>query len=177
MCPSRDKQISKMCYIHCYCCCCKVTSVVSDSVWSHRRQPTRLLCPWDSPGKNTGVGCHFLLPCVKVKNESEVIQSCLTLSDPTDHSLPGSPIYGTFQARVLEWGAIAFSNIHCYSVTKLCPTLPPHELQMPGLSVQHYFPEFSQAHLHWVIDTTQPSHPLLPPSPLALNFFHHQGLF
>ena len=82
---------------------------MSDSVRPHRRQPTRLLCPWDSPGKSTGVGCHFLLQCMKVKSESEVPQSCPTLSDPMDCSLPGSSIPGIFQARVLEWGAIAFS--------------------------------------------------------------------
>ena len=83
---------------------------MSDSVRSHRRQPTRLPRPWDSPGKNTGVGCHFLLQCVKVKSESEVAQSYLTLQDPMDCSLPGSSIHGVFQARVLEWGAIAFSG-------------------------------------------------------------------
>ena len=77
---------------------------------THRRQPTRLARPWDTPGKNTGVGCHFLLQCMKVKSESEVVQSCLTLSDPMDFSLPGSSIHGIFQARVLEWGAIAFSK-------------------------------------------------------------------
>ena len=71
-----------------------------------RRQPTRLPRPWDSPDKNTGVGCHFLLQCRKVKRESEVAQLCPTLSDPTDCSLPGSSVYGIFQARVLEWGAI-----------------------------------------------------------------------
>ena len=76
----------------------------------HRRQPTRLLCPWDSPGKNTGVGCYFLLQCMKVKSESEVTQSCPTLCDPIDFSLPGSSAHGIFQARVLEWGAIAFSE-------------------------------------------------------------------
>ena len=70
-----------------------------------------LLCPWDSPGKNTGVGCHFLLQCMKGKSESEVAQSCPTLCDPMDCCLPGSSIHGIFQARVLEWGAIAFSNI------------------------------------------------------------------
>ena len=91
------------------CCCCYVASVVSDSVRPHRRQPTRLRCPWDSPGKNTGVGCHFLLQCMKVKSESEVAQSCLTLSEPMDCSPPGSSVHGIFQARVLEWGAIAFS--------------------------------------------------------------------
>ena len=82
---------------------------MSNSVRPHRRQPTRLPCPWDSPGKNSGVGCHFLLQCTKVKSESEVAQSCLTLSDPMDCSLPGSSIHGIFQARVLEWGAIASS--------------------------------------------------------------------
>ena len=75
-----------------------------------RQQLTRLPCPWDSPGKNTGVGCHFLLECMKVKSESEVAQSCPTLSDPMDCSLPGSPVPGILQARVLEWGAIAFSK-------------------------------------------------------------------
>ena len=140
-------------------CHCEVTSVVSDPVRPHRRQPTRLVCPWDSPGKNTGVwvamsfsreetmlcyakslqscptlcdpidgshqappslgfsreehwslGCHFLLQCMKVKSESEVAQSCPTLSDRMDCSLPGSSIHGIFQAKVLEWGAIAFSR-------------------------------------------------------------------
>ena len=67
--------------------------------------------PWDSPGKNTGVGCHFLLQCMKVKSESEVAQSCPTLSNPMDCSLTGSSVHGIFQARVLEWGAIAFSDI------------------------------------------------------------------
>ena len=90
------------------CCYCCVASVVSDSVRPHRRKPTRLPRPWDSPGKNTGVGCHFLLQCMKVK--SEVSQSCPTLSDPMDCSPPGSSVYGIFQARVLEWGAIAFYN-------------------------------------------------------------------
>jgi len=82
---------------------------VSDSVRTQRWQPTRLPRPWDSPGKNTGVGCHFLLQCMKVKSESEVAQSRLTPSDPMDCSLPGSSTHGIFQARVLEWGAIAFS--------------------------------------------------------------------
>ena len=86
----------------------------------HGLQPTRLLCPWDFPGKNTGVGCHFLLQCRKVKSESEVAQSCPTLSDPMDCSLPGSSVHGVFQARVLEWGAIAFSETSYYSC--LIPT-------------------------------------------------------
>ena len=80
-----------------------------DSVRPHRQQPTRLPRPWDSSGKNTGVGCHFLLQCLKVKSESEVAQSCPTLSDPMDCSPPGSSIHGIFQVRVLESGAITFS--------------------------------------------------------------------
>ena len=75
--------------------------------------PTRLPCPWDSQGKNTGVGCYFLLQCMKMKSESEAAQSCLTLSDPMGCSLPGSSIYGIFQATVLERGAIAFSAFPC----------------------------------------------------------------
>ena len=84
---------------------------MSDSVRPHRWQPTKLRCPSDSPGKNIGVGCHFLLQCMKVKSESEVAQSCLTLSNPMDCSLPGSSFHGIFQARILEWGAIAFSEV------------------------------------------------------------------
>ena len=83
---------------------------MSDSVRPHRRQTTRLPHPWDSPGKNAGVGCHFLLQCMKVKSESEAAQSYPTLSDHMDCSLPGSSVHGIFQARVLEWVAIAFSE-------------------------------------------------------------------
>ena len=92
---------------------------MSDSVRPHRRQPPRLPRPWDSPGKNTGVGCHFLLQCMKVKSESEVAQSCPTLSDPMDRSPPGSSTHGFFQARVLEWCAFAFSALNP-SVSKSC---------------------------------------------------------
>ena len=94
---------------------------MSDSVRPHRWQPTRLPHLWDSPDKNTGVGCHFLLQCMKVKSESEVTQSCLTLSDPMDCSLLGSSIHGIFQARVLEWGAIAFSGPATWrAINKIC---------------------------------------------------------
>ena len=95
---------------------------MTDSVRPHRRQPTRLPRPWDSPGKNTGVGCHFLLQCMKVKWKwSHSVVS--NLSDPMDCSLPGSSVHGTFQARVLEWGAIAFSGIYAYAYTH---TFSPH---------------------------------------------------
>ena len=97
----------------CCCCCCCVASVVSDSVPSYGQQSTRLRRSWDSPGKNTGVGCHFLLQCMKVKSESEVAQSCPTLSDCMDCSLPGSSVHGIFQARVLEWGAIVDNILFC----------------------------------------------------------------
>jgi len=96
---------------------------MSDSVRPQRQQPTRLPRPWDSPGKNTGVGCHFLLQCMKVKNESEVTQSCPTLSHPMDCSLPGSSVHGIFQARVLEWGTIAFSRGYVLGIINLLSAL------------------------------------------------------
>ena len=104
------------------CCCCYVDSVVSDSMRPHRRQPTRLPRPWDSPSKNTGVGCHFLLQCMKVKSESEGTQWCLTFSDPMDCSLPGFSIHGIFQARVLQWGAFAFSRLQQHGRPKADPS-------------------------------------------------------
>ena len=85
-----------------------------DSTRAHRRQPTRLPRPWDSPGNNTGVGCHFLFQCMNVKSESEVAQLCPTPSDPMDCSQPGPSIHGIFQARVLEWGAISYSKIYLF---------------------------------------------------------------
>ena len=97
---------------------------MSDSVRPHRRQPTRLPHPWDSPVKNTGVGCHFLLQCMKVKSESEVAQSFSTLCNPMDCSPPGSSIHGIFQAGVLEWGAIAFSGWSYNLLTN--PLIPLH---------------------------------------------------
>ena len=101
-------------------------SVMSNSVGPHRHQPTRLLHPWDSPGKNTGVGCHFLLQCRKVKSESEVAQSCPTLSNPMDCSPPGSSVHEIFQARVLEWVAIAFSAKIPYVQAMAMKLRPPY---------------------------------------------------
>ena len=114
----------------CYCCCCRAASVVSDSVRPLRRQPTRRPCPWDSPGKNTGVGCHFLLQCMKVKSENEVAQSCPTLRDPMDCSPPGSSIHGISQARALEWVAIAFSTKRDYRHANVHPV---HDVILPSL--------------------------------------------
>ena len=93
---------------------------MSDSARPQRQQPTTLPCPWDSPGKNTGVGRHFLLQCMKVKIGSEVTQSCLTLSNLKDYSLPGSSTHGIFQARALEWVAIAFSLDYTVNAKSLC---------------------------------------------------------
>ena len=103
----------------------------------HRRQPTRLLHPWDSPGKNTGVGCHFLLQCMKVKSESEVAQSCPTLSDPMDCSPPGSSVHGTFQARILEWVPlpsllVSYECTYVPFLSSLPPTPPPTPVSPPG---------------------------------------------
>ena len=115
---------------------------MSNSVRPHRQQPTRLLHPWDSPGKNTGMDCHFLQQCMKVKSESEVTQSCPTLCDPMDCSPPGSPIHGIFQARVLEWVAIAFSKMNIlllllshFSRVRLCNPVDgsPPAFPIPGI--------------------------------------------
>ena len=144
---------------HCCCCCCQVDSVVSNSVRLHRWQPNRLPHPWDSPGKNTGVGCHFLLQCMKVKSESEVDQSCPTLSDPMDYRLPGSSIHGIFQGKVLEWGAIAFSTQLSLASLKFKSStyaLAPHFL------------------------SPAPGHKLLrvlPPSCYNINFYFSVGSF
>ena len=104
---------------------------MSDSVQPQRRQPTRFPRPWDSPGKNTGVGCHFLLQCMKVKSESEVAQSCPTLSGPMDCSLPASSVHGIFQARVLEWGAIALTLFLLYVICFMLYVIYVILLSMP----------------------------------------------
>ena len=120
------------CYIH---CCCQVALVVSDSVRPHRQKPTRLPCPWDSLGKNTGVGCHFLLQHMKVKSESEVAQSYPTLSDPMDCSLPGSSVHGIFQARILEWGCHCLLRL--YSLV-CCNFYIPHIIDIIWHFFSHY---------------------------------------
>ena len=104
----------------------------------HRWQPTRLPGPWDSPGKNTGVGCHFLLQCMKVKSESEVAQLCPTVSDPMDCSLPGSSIHGIFQGRVLGWGAIAFCISYVWLFASSWTVAHQAPLSM-GFSRQEYW--------------------------------------
>ena len=112
---------------------------------TRRRQPTRLPHPWDSPGKNTGVGCRFLLQCMKVKSESEDTQSCPTLSDPMDLSLPGSSVHGIFQARVPEWGAITLQEDSLLTELSGAPWAPrpepikedPTEVSLVAQMVKH----------------------------------------
>ena len=122
---------------------------MSDSVRPHRRQPTRLPRPWDSPGKNTGVGCHFLLQCTKAKSESEVAQLCPTLRDPMDCSLPGSSVHGIFQARVLEWDAIAFSDL-------LHIPLPDYFSSKPVSETKSYYSHFADKELAQRGEATYP---------------------
>ena len=109
---------------------------MSDSVRPHRQQPTRLPCPWDSPGKNTGVGCHFLLQCMKVKSESEVAQSCPSLSDPMDCSLPGSSVHVIFQARVhgtrLIYNKVETRQIPSIPLPTICIAPPHYQHHSPG---------------------------------------------
>ena len=122
---------------------------MSDSMQPHRWQPTRLLHPWDSPGKNTGVGCHFLVQCTHVCMHAKSLQLCLTLCDPMDSSPPGSSIHRILQARILEWAAISFSNARMYacmlsrlSCVQLCATLWTAAHQAPpstGFSRQEYW--------------------------------------
>ena len=104
--------------------------MVSDSVRPHRRQPTRLPRPWDSPGKNTGVGCHFLLQCMKVRSESQVAQSCPTLSDPMDCRLPGSFVHGDSLGKN--------TGVGCHS---LFQRIFPTQRLNPGLP-----------HCRWILD-------------------------
>ena len=124
---------------------------MSDSVRPHRQQPTRLLHPWDSPGKNTGVGCHFLLQCMKMKSESEVVQSCPTLSNPMDCSLPGSSVHGIFQARVLEWGAIAFSKPQSNHEGKK----KTHQVNWNWRTVGRIIDQFSSKNVNNIKDQTE----------------------
>ena len=137
---------------------------MSDSVRPCRWQPTRLPCPWDSPGKNTGVGCQFLLQCMKVKSESEVAQSCLTLCDHMDSSLPSSSACGFFQSRVLEWGAITFSlSTHKHYYCKLS-TSPFISI---NISVLYVFRCFCIGR-----DSIYEHHTLFSDRPLSVQFSH-----
>jgi len=158
---------------------------MSDSVWPHRRQPTRLPRPWNSPGKNTGVGCHFLLQCMKMKSESEVAQSCSTLSDPMDWSLLGSSLrpwdfpgkstgVGCHYVLIYCIGVSVsdFSSVQSLSRVQLFAT-PWITARQASLSITN-----SRSSLKLMsIQSVLPSHPLSSPSPPAPNPSQHQGLF
>ena len=137
-CPSTDKWIRRLWYIY-------IVWNTAAAAAAKSLQSCPTLCDpidsRDSPGKNTGVGCHFLLQCMKVKSESEVAQSCPTLSDPMDCSPPGSAVHGIFQARVLEWSAIAFSHDNPRQHIKK----QRHYFPDKGLSSQGY--GFSSSHV------------------------------
>ena len=139
---------------------------MSDSVQPHRRQPARLSHPWDSPGKNIGVGCHFLLQCMKVKSESEVAQSCPTLSDPRDCSLLGSSVHGIFQARVLAWvplpsPLVALDGVIFYShFLKFCLHLHPWILHQLGhvfviLGYLFFWVSLNEKHYQTIFEVTK----------------------
>ena len=101
-----------------------------------------------------------------------VVQSCLTLCDPMDCSLPNLSAHGVLQARILEW--VQFSQFSRSVVSDLCD---PMNRSTPGFPVHHQLPEFTQTHVHRVSDTIHPSHPLSSPSPPAPNPSQHQSLF
>ena len=155
----------------------------------HSVTPTTVftvICNFIDPPPHIDVkGCTPVLCNLESVNVL-VTLSCLTLCNPVDCSPPGSSIHGIFQARVLEWGAIAFSRLQCYllayfqfrSVAQSCPTVCNHMNRCPpGLPVHHQLPEFTQTHVHRVGDAIQPSHPWSSPSPPAPNPSQHQSLF
>ena len=136
---------------------------MSDFVRPHRRQHARLPHPWDSPGKNTGVGCHFLLQCMKVKSESEVVQSCPTLSDPMDCSLPGSSIM-EFSLQY-ENGVGCHFLLQCMKVksesevVQSCPTLSdPMDCSLPGSSVHGFSRQEYSNGVHCLLRLSLPMH-------------------
>ena len=137
-CPSTDEWIKKLWYIYtmeyCCCCCCYVASVVSDSVRPRRRQPTRLPRPWASPGKNTGVGCHFLLWCMKVESESEV-------ATPWTAAHQAPPSMGF--SRQAYWSGVPLPSPNgiLHSHKKECSWVSSNEVDEP----RAYYTEWSRS--------------------------------
>ena len=142
-------------YIYCCHCCLVVKSCLTPT---HRLLPARLLCPWDFPGKNTGVGCHFHLQGIFLTQESN---PCF--------------LHWQMGSLLLRY---QFSSVQSSPVTQSCTTLcDPMDCSMPVLPVHHQPPEFTQTHVHRLGDAIQPSHPLLSFSPPTFNLSQHQGLF
>ena len=144
---------------------CSITSVMSNSLRPHGLGHTRLLCPWDSPGTNTRVDCHFLLQGIFPTQGSNPRLMSLALA-------------GEFFITSATWEAQnnSISSVQFSSVAQSCPTLcDPMDCSMPGFPVHHQIPHH-QIHVHQVSDAIQPSHPLSSPSPPAFNLPQHQGL-
>ena len=164
------------------------------------RQPIRLPRPWDSPGKNTGVGCHFLLQRMKVIVKVKLLCHVRLLATPWNaaHQAPpsmgfstqaywsGVPLPSLIQCHylIIKWSihqdnaTILNSSVQLSSVTQSCPTLcDPMNHRTPGLPVHHQLPEFTQTHIHRVSDAIQPSHPLASHPPPTSNPSEHQSLF
>ena len=136
---------------------CYVASVVSDALRPYGLYPSRLFCPWDSPGKNAGVGCHDLLQGIFPAQELNPCLLCL-----------------------LQWqmGSLPLALLFLlFSCLIMCDTLHTMDCSMPGLPVPHHLPKFAQVHVHCISDAIQPFHPLMSSSPSGLNLSQHQGLF
>ena len=146
-----------------HCCCCCVSSVVSDSARPHRWKPTRLCRPWDTPVKNTGVGCHFLLQCMKVKSESEVAQLCPTFSDPMDCSPPGSSVHGF--SRQEYWSGVPSPSpkIPLTGALFLLSGKADALLRFPQVPRVVVFPGFLLSLSLFDFRVTRPIFPRLPP--------------
>ena len=152
---------------------------MSDSVQPHRRKPTRLPHPWDSPYKNTGVGCHFLLQCMQVKVKVTSLSRVRLLATPWTAAYQAPPSMGF--SRQEYWSGVPLPSpyiiIQFSSAAQLCRTLcDPMNRSTPGLPVHHQLPEFTQTHVHRVSDAIQPSHQLSSPSPPAPNPSQHESL-
>ena len=175
---------------------------MADSLQPHRRQSTRLPRPWDSPDKNTGVGCHALLKTSKgalfLSPSDDYLRSCpfytstklcytkapsyetLSLAPDPNCLLWRSPVLAQLMARGRNLSPPTFSqlSVQFSSVAQSCRTLcNPMNRSTPGFPVHHQLPEFTQTHVHRVSDAIQPSHPLSSPSPPAPNPSQHQSLF
>ena len=148
-----------------------------DSVRPHRWQPTRLPCPWDSPGKNTGVGCHFLLQCMTVKREGKVAQSCRLFATPWTAAYQAPPSMGFSRQEYSSGLPLPSPKVIktcCCSVPQPCLILcDPTDCSMPGVPVPHHLPEFAQIRVHCIDDAIQPSHPLTSCSSPAFHLSPH----
>ena len=167
-------------------CYVVMDSVMSIFLRSHGLYPVRLLCPWDSPGKNTGVGCHSLLQGIFQTQGSnpglhcrEILYWLSQQGNPTVRYCQISLHRDCTNLNLFQqYKKVHASLFCCCPVTQLCLTLwDPMDCSTPGFAILHHLLEFAQTHVHWISDANQPSHPLSSPSPPAFNLSQHQGLF